>query len=51
MDEEKRFTICYETQEGDTCNIWLYADSHEDATDKLHQEYWDVESVISVMEM
>ena len=51
MDEEKRFTICYATEDGDTTNIWLYASDPDDAVEKLNQEYWDVDSVISVSEM
>lgn len=47
----KDYRITYVTNEGDSCKVWLSAESKEEAESEARQEYWDIEEIISVSEM
>lgn len=44
----KKFYIDYVDKGGDLCHVWVMASSKEDAKIQARQEYWDIDSIISV---
>lgn len=43
-----KWRICYREKGGDTANVWVYADSAEDAKNEAMSEYWDIDYIIDV---
>ena len=43
-----KFYVSYEDRRGDLCNVWVNADSKEDAIRQVKHEYWDVSEILSV---
>jgi hypothetical protein len=45
-----KYTVTYEIkdEEGETCNVWTYADNEEQAETIVRQEYWDIERIVSI---
>lgn len=39
------------SEEEDSCNVWVEAETKEEAEEKVRQEYWDVERIIMTVEM
>lgn len=46
--EQKKWKVSYLDKNDDLTNVWVYADSKEDAIDEVRLEYWDVEEIIVV---
>ncbi len=42
----EKYIIEYVTTEGDTCRVWVEAESADEAVYKAKQEYWDIKMVI-----
>ena len=43
-----KYYVSYEDRGGDLCNVWVNADSKEDAIRQVKHEYWDVSEILSV---
>ena len=46
----KNYIITYIDKSGDSCSIWIVADSKEEAKREAKREYWDIEEIISCRE-
>lgn len=47
--EQKKWKVSYLDKSDDLTNVWVYADSAEDAKDVVMLEYWDVDEIIRVV--
>lgn len=46
----KNYIITYIDESGDSCKIWIAADSKEEAKREAKREYWDIKEIISCRE-
>ena len=46
----KNYIIRYIDKSGDSCSIWVSADSKEEAKREAKREYWDIQEIISCKE-
>ena len=46
----KNYIIRYIDKSGDSCSIWISADSVEEAKKEAKREYWDIKEIISCRE-
>ena len=46
----KNYIITYIDKSGDSCKIWIAADSKEEAKREAKREYWDIKEIISCRE-
>jgi len=37
--------VKYTTTEGESCSVWVEAETKEEAEQEVREEYWDVESI------
>jgi hypothetical protein len=44
----KKWKVSYLDKHDDLTNVWVYANSKEDAKQEVMHEYWDVEEIICV---
>ena len=42
----QKWRVSYMTDEDDSCNVWVYADSKEEAESNVQREYHDIERII-----
>jgi len=42
------YQIYYEDKDGDSCKVWLSAESVDDAKERVRDEYWDIAEIVSV---
>ena len=48
----KKYLVCYTTNtDHDSCKVWVYADSPEDAKQQAYSEYWDIDYIDFVREL
>lgn len=47
--EQKKWQVSYLDKYDDLTNVWVYADSKEDAIREVKHEYWDVERTLQVI--
>ncbi|MBR5199094.1 MAG: hypothetical protein IKW20_04625 [Bacteroidales bacterium] len=47
--EQKKWQVSYLDKYDDLTNVWVYADSKEDAIREVKHEYWDVERIVEVL--
>lgn len=48
----KKYLVCYTTNtDHDSCKVWVYADSPEDAKERAYSEYWDIDYIDFVREL
>ena len=47
----RKYSITYQTLEGDTSNVWVNAYSKEEAKEEVKREYWDVQEILIVKEI
>lgn len=43
-----RFYVDYEDTGSDLCHVWVEADSKEEAINRVKQEYWNVDKIITI---
>ena len=43
-----KYIIRYNSSDGDTTSVWVYASSKEDAIREAKREYWDIDEIVSV---
>lgn len=44
-----RYRVCYKAKgDGDTCKVWVYADTPSEAEREARREYWDIASIVYV---
>ena len=46
----KNYIITYIDKSGDSCKIWMCANSKEEAKIEAKREYWDIKEIISCRE-
>ena len=46
----RNYIIRYIDKSGDSCSIWITANSVEEAKREAKREYWDIEEIISCRE-
>ena len=47
----KKYLVRYTTTDGDYGKEWCYANSKKEASQKIENEHWDIESIDLVEEM
>lgn len=44
----KKWKVSYMDKSDDLTNVWVYADTVNDAIQEVENEYWDVKEIIDV---
>lgn len=44
----KKWKICYREKAGDIANVWVYAETRDEAKREAKREYWDIDYIIEV---
>jgi hypothetical protein len=47
----KQWKVIYETKDGDTSSIWVYAHTEEGAELQAKREHWDIVEIIQITQL
>ena len=45
----QRWRVSYITNEDDSCNVWVYGNTKEEAEENFKREYWDWERISQII--